>query len=157
MRGSARVAILVFAGLVLLVTGCRRGNEAADQQALLDNVAAVGKALGSGDTAALIGMMTPRGRLFPPNREPVSGREALQGLFDEMTGAGLEYSLDNEDVAGDRNLAYTAGRYTVKGPDGVEMDHGAYLAVWRRMPEGWKLHRMMWTSAVTPPEAPAEN
>lgn len=151
-----RCAALSAVALLLAAAGCLgRGNEAEDQKALLDNVKAWEEASNAGDVDRLLGLLTPHARVLPPNHASVEGDEALRAFFQEMADAGVTLELQNEDVAGDRNLAYTAGRYAVKGPDGTEIDHGKYLEVWRRIEGAWKLHRLMWNSSVEVPEPAA--
>ena len=46
------------------------------------------------------------------------------------------------------NTVIDIGRYSLMGADGQELDHGKYLVVWKRVGDGWKMHRDIFNSSV---------
>lgn len=91
--------------------------------------------------------------IYPPGGAPVEGRDAIAdfwaGAAEGMDVTGVDLETVELEPAGD-GRAVEVGTFTIQGPDGV-MDSGSYMVVWKRTPDGWKLHRDIWNS-----DGPAE-
>lgn len=107
-----------------------------------------GEAFGRKDASAIATLYTASGQLLPAGGGPVGGTKAIeqfwQGAFDSgLTRADLETV---EVFAGaDSETATEVGRYRLFIGD-READVGKYVVLWLNTPEGWKLHRDIWTS-----------
>lgn len=112
------------------------------------------EAFGRQDAAAMAALYTASGQLLPVGSGVIEGKEAIerfwQGVFDTgLTRADLETV---EVFAGpDGDTATEVGRYRLAA-GGQEADVGKYVVVWVRTPEGWKLHRDIWTTDRAPSE-----
>ena len=50
-------------------------------------------------------------------------------------------------MAGD--MVIETGGWTATDPAGTHLDHGNYLAVWKKTDHGWKMVRDIWNSSMT--------
>jgi uncharacterized protein (TIGR02246 family) len=122
----------------------RAGIEAANQQM----IAAVAR----GDAAAVAAAYTPDAQMFPANSNVVSGRAAIQKLWQEWITAGFtNLTLEAVEVEGFGDTAHEVGNYTMPGKDGKLLDEGKYVVIWKRYQGEWKLHRDIWTTNVPAP------
>ncbi|MBZ5644780.1 MAG: DUF4440 domain-containing protein [Acidobacteriia bacterium] len=97
--------------------------------------------------------------VFPPNEAMASGKDAIRkamGDFLAMPGLALSWKTAKVEAARSGEVAYSYGTYemSAKGPKGKPMtDHGKYLEVWKKQPDGgWKCSEDIWNSDL--PAAP---
>jgi len=97
----------------------------------------------AGDPAAAVPeVFTEEALRMPALEDPVRGRVAIaEALAGSVALASARFDLSEIEVEG--NLAYAAGRYSVRPPGGQELT-GKFLEVWKRTAEGWRIHRVMW-------------
>lgn len=102
------------------------------------------EALSQGDVAGFVQGYATDARILPPEMAPAEGRESIQqfwaGSVERLGIGGVQLATDEVGVFGD--TAYEQGRYrfdTNQGPA-----QGKYLAIWKRTPEGWQWHRVIW-------------
>ena len=112
------------------------------------------EAFGRQDAATMAALYTEDGQLLPVGSAEVEGAEAIerywQGAFD--TGlAGIDLETLEVYVGAGGETATEVGRYRLT-TDKQETDEGKYIVVWQRTPEGWKLHRDIWTTDRAPSE-----
>ncbi len=109
-------------------------------------------ALARGDAAAVAGAYTPNAQMFPANSNLVSGRAAIEKLWQEWITAGItNLTLEAVEVEGFGDTAYEVGKYTMPGKDGKLLDEGKYVVIWKRDQGKWKLHRDIWTTNMPAP------
>ena len=144
---------LVVAGLILVLTACRVAPPAlseADKTAIraaTDSFVLYARARRNADSPMLY---TENASFMPPNAAIAEGRAAIQawlGAFPPMS----EFSLTPVEIDGRGDLAYVRGTYamTIVGPDGHEVgkDHGKFLEIRRRQPDGkWLIVADMYNS-----------
>ncbi|WP_373493503.1 tetratricopeptide repeat protein [Aquiflexum sp.] len=109
---------------------------------------------GRQDALAIAALYTASGQLLPAGRGPVAGTKAIeqfwQGVFDSgLTRANLE--TVEIFTGADGETATEVGRYRLFAGD-READVGKYVVLWLHTPQGWKLHRDIWTSDRGPNE-----
>lgn len=122
----------------------RPGIEAANKQF----VATFGK----GDAAGLAAMYSATAIAYPPNSEPVSGRAAIQKIWQGAMGMGIKaVTLTTSEVETYGDTAYEVGGYTMLGEGGKHLDHGKYIVIWKREQGAWKLHRDIWNTSMPGP------
>ncbi len=109
-------------------------------------------ATGPGAVEALVeAYYAPDARVLPPNAPPAIGRAAIRDVLTGMLAGGpIELSMENAIRQASGELAYHSGRYelTIRPADGEPIrDHGKYLEVFRRQPDGrWQCVADMFSS-----------
>lgn len=108
-----------------------------------------------GDARALASLYTDKARMMPPNNPTVLGRENIEGLWRAMLGSGLkEAVLTTVGVDGSGDTVTEMGEYMLKlQPEGQEAveDKGKYIVLWKRTPEGWRLHWDIFNTSLPAP------
>ena len=104
------------------------------------------------DAALIASAYTEDAEAFPANSDKVTGRPALQKLWQSVLDSGIAaIELNTTEVQADGNLAYEVGTYVMKTKVGTVADRGKYCVVWKRVTGQWLLHRDIWTTSL--PEA----
>jgi len=143
----------MVACLILVLAACRVAPPAlseADKTAIraaTDSFVVYARARRNADSPMLY---TENASFMPPNAAIAEGRAAIQawlGAFPPMS----EFSLTPVEIDGRGDLAYVRGTYamTIVGPDGhpVGKDHGKFLEIRRRQPDGkWLIVADMYNS-----------
>ena len=148
--GLLVTAALVFgmAAIVIRAVGQRGGDAGTAVRAAID---VANKKFMDGaarhDAALIASVYTEDAEAFPPNSDIVSGRPALQKLWQSVLDSGIAaFELNTSEVGADGSLAYEVGTYTMKTKDGTVADRGKYCVVWKRVNGQWLLHRDIWTT-----------
>jgi ketosteroid isomerase-like protein len=98
----------------------------------------------SSNAKALGSLYTEKAYIMPPNSPTVMGRENIEGLWKVMFGSGLKDAvLTTVDIDGTGDTVTEMGKYLLKmQPEGEEAveDEGQYVVLWKKKPEGWRLH-----------------
>lgn len=106
-------------------------------------------AFGRGDAAGVANAYTADAEAFPPQRDVISGRQAIQGFWQAVMNMGVKAAtLETVEVAHLGDAAYEVGRYTLQGAQGQILDRGKYMVVWQREGNQWKLHRDIWNTSI---------
>ncbi len=129
---------------------------AAVKAAIDANNKKFGAAIAAGNPAGVAGLYTDDAMVLPPNGEAMSGRPAIEKLFQALVAAGIkEITLTAQEVEAHGDVATELGAYSVKDGAGKEIDRGKYIVVWKRVQGQWKLHRDIWNSNL-PAAMPAK-
>ncbi|MCC6318123.1 MAG: nuclear transport factor 2 family protein [Gemmatimonadaceae bacterium] len=78
----------------------------------------------------------------PQGRQPVLGRDANREAWARFfRGGNPAHTMTVEVMRASEHLAYSRGRWTagVDTPQGRAEAVGTYLAVWERLPAGWRI------------------
>lgn len=147
VRGAGRSLLRTFLfALAAGAQGCAPSGEAALREAeagIRDVTKRWEAALMAGEAARAVSDVFAEDAVRLPANEPaVRGRAAI---VEALSGsvALAEARFDIEDIEVDGRLAYAAGTYRVRPPDGPSLT-GKFLEVWKRTPAGWRIHRVMW-------------
>ncbi len=101
------------------------------------------------DAATLASLYTMNAQLLPPNSDFVDGQAAIETFWQGVMDAGVAAaSLTTEEAIGLDSLAYEVGRYALADSAGGAIDAGKYIVIWKRTPNGWRLHRDIWNSSM---------
>ncbi len=100
------------------------------------------------DAKAIAALYTKGGQLLPAGKDRVEGTEAIdqfwKSVFDSgLTGADLKTLEVYVDPNGE--TATEVGHYKLFA-ENKTADEGKYIVIWKLTPEGWKLHRDIWTT-----------
>jgi len=103
-----------------------------------------------GNAAAIAELYTNDGMLLPAGSDFVQGKEAIRDFWQGAMNMGIkEAKLDILEVDLQGNWAIERGRYQLSGTDGVVMDQGKYIVIWKQEQGQWKLHRDIWNTNRT--------
>jgi uncharacterized protein (TIGR02246 family) len=108
----------------------------------------------AGDIETMVSLYTPDAVIFPNNSEAIRGHEAIRRYW--TLGPGQRVTLHRAtpaEIRIDGSHAYDHGVYEISGErDGTAWGptHGKYVIVWRRTPQGWRMHLDMWNSRPQP-------
>jgi ketosteroid isomerase-like protein len=138
---------LNFAALLVIIAAAACYPPAAQESSELAAKAdAWETALNAGDVDAIVALYTEDCRLMPPGAALVEGHAAVREIFGGMIDAGITGELETVEamVAGD--LGYRVGTYTLMTVEGMEVDRGKYIEVWRQVGGEWKITNDVWNS-----------
>ena len=95
-----------------------------------------------GDAEAVASLYTEDAKLIPPGRQPLIGRTAINKYYEGSMSSGVEMDLNHIETEG--KLAWVTG-LAHWDADGQQR-YIAFLDVWRRENEKWRLAGCMWNS-----------
>jgi uncharacterized protein (TIGR02246 family) len=108
----------------------------------------------AGDIETMVGLYTPDAVIFPGNSEAIRGHDAIRRYWTLPAGQRVTlHRATPTEIRIDGNHAYDHGVYEVTGErNGTAWGptHGKYVIVWRRTPQGWRMHLDMWNSRPQP-------
>ena len=89
--------------------------------------------------------------ILMPGLAAVSGREGALAFGERIRSRRpARLALTTHEVEGAGDDAWERGTSEWILPDGQSVDHGKYIAIWRRTPAGWKLHRDIMNADTRP-------
>lgn len=102
-----------------------------------------------GDTSGLAECYTVNAKVLPPNADEVCGREAIAQFWQAVMDSGIkEAKLETGEVDGNSMTAVEVSKYSLHDTNGVTLDSGKYIVVWKEEDGRWKLHRDIFNSSV---------
>jgi ketosteroid isomerase-like protein len=171
--GSARVSIEYFlqagsvemkclsvsVGIVVLLVfqACCVALNAAEENdplmAIKQANVAFAAAFATGDGKAVAGMYTDNGKLYPPNSGIVEGRAAIGKFWNSVMAQGIsQVELTAVEIESFGDSLVESGTAKLFGKDGMLLDNGKYLVLWKKVGGHWKMHRDCWNSSQPPPK-----
>jgi len=133
-------------------------SESEDRAALNAAGEAWVDAFNARDADAMVALTTEDVVVLPPNAEPLRGRESVRTIWRRAVAsakANARVSVEETVVSGD--YAFRMGEYVYTLPNGVVVERGKFLEVWRHTSDGWRIHRDMFSSnrpLQVPPPGP---
>lgn len=108
-----------------------------------------------GDASALASLYTEDARLMPTNSPMIVGRNKVEEFWGSaIPGLAIKDAvLKTVDLVGEGDTVTELGEYTLKvHPEGREPaeDKGKYVVMWKKTPEGWKLHWDIFNTSLPP-------
>jgi uncharacterized protein (TIGR02246 family) len=138
--GSIRVFVTLAALLSLQATA--RADEVRD--AVDKGNRAFIKAVLAKDAKRAAAQYTEDAKVIAPGSEVASGRAAIAAHWQRAIDAGIkDVTLTTATVGSAGDLAYEDGVVRIVTSTG-EVAVARYVVVWKRTPDGWKLHRDIW-------------
>ncbi|MBU3947864.1 MAG: DUF4440 domain-containing protein [Proteobacteria bacterium] len=106
-----------------------------------------------GDVAGMASLYTERCQVMPPNSNSLTGKPAIQSLFQTFMDMGIKIiKLKTVEVEGYGETAFEVGKYTLEGERGQVLDQGKYIVIWKQEAGQWKLHRDIFNSSLPAPK-----
>ncbi len=145
-----RILTLVGCAVFLILSSPASGQHSDADAAIREGSQKWAKAWNKADAKALAALYAEDAVVMAPGSEPAEGRSAIE----EHYKAGLEASKGSENIiktlevmdAGD--WAVELGSFVANASDGTHLDHGRYVAVWKKVGGKWMLYRDMWNSSM---------
>jgi uncharacterized protein (TIGR02246 family) len=101
-----------------------------------------------GDARGMAELYTDDGQVLPPHADFVSGKPALEAMWQSFMDAGVkEIQLHTGEVEQHGDTAFEVSRGTMLADGGQVIDEAKYIVIWKREPDGWKLHRDIFNSS----------
>lgn len=150
---STRIAmsLALLIGLVACQQQAATTDTAADEAAIQAAADGWPKAYNEKNAEAVTALYTEDARVYPPGAAMVSGRAAIREFFTgDIANNWAEISVAHEESHVSGDWAWRTGTWSAAGLT------GKYAEIWRRTPEGWRIHRDIWNVDAAPPAAPAE-
>lgn len=108
----------------------------------------------AGDIETMVELYTPDAVIFPGNSEMLRGTDAIRQYWTIPAGQRItRHVATPTEIRIDGDHAYDYGVYEIAGErNGTAWGPslGKYVIVWRRTPEGWRMHLDMWNTRPQP-------
>lgn len=130
--------------------GSTRGAANAEVAAIEAASRAFSAAYVRGDADSMTALYTPDAVIFPNNSEMIQGHDAIRRYWTLAPGHTVtHHRATPTEIRIDGDHAYDYGVFEISGtragtPYGPS--HGKYVIVWRRTPQGWRMHLDMWNN-----------
>jgi ketosteroid isomerase-like protein len=146
IRSASTLALPAAAALVL--AGCVTHDE---QQLPRDVTMALEMAFNKGDIQACTDLYTDDAQIISDRNNPVVGRKAINEFFKEQVSTDLMFDTDSKLTVVSGDVAMEQGTYKVRNViQGVDVEFGDYLNVWRRSHGHWKAYRSIYNVTRQP-------
>jgi uncharacterized protein (TIGR02246 family) len=110
------------------------------------------KAYNSGDTAGVAACYTENAKILPPGAPMMSGREAIQSVWQGAMGMGVKnIRLETVELEenGDTAVEIGNGILTIQPNGGDEFtDNVKYVVVWKKEDGAWRLDTDIWNGSA---------
>lgn len=132
------------------LNGSARGDASPEVAAIQAASRAFSAAYVRGDVDSMMALYTTDAVIFPNNSEMIQGQDAIRRYWTLPAGQTVtHHRATPTEIRVDGDHAYDYGVYEISGTrDGTAWgpNHGKYVIVWRRTPDGWRMHLDMWNS-----------
>ena len=113
----------------------------------------LGQALGSGDSAAVVGVYHTEAKLLPPNTPEWTGAGGMGSFALAGQKMGItKASLQTAELLDGGEYVIEKGAYELTAGNNA-FDKGKYIVIWKQEAGEWKLFRDIWNSDNPPPPA----
>jgi uncharacterized protein (TIGR02246 family) len=104
----------------------------------------------AGDAKALAALYTEDAIVMAPGGEPAQGRTAIMEAFQAAIeeAAGAQNKTMTKEVMAMGDWAIELGGFVTDAASGSHLDHGPFVAVWKKVDGKWLIHRDIWNSSM---------
>lgn len=96
----------------------------------------------NGDSVGIASAYSKDGSLMTSNMPAIKGKDNLIKIWGGFIKSGIgSIDLTTIEVWGDENFITEEGMFEIKTKEGVSVDKGKYLVLWKKEDGKWKLHR----------------
>ncbi len=133
---------------VLSLTGCSTQQEAHLPTTVTN---ALENAFNKGDVLACTDLYTDDAEIISNHGTPVTGKKAIEEFFKSQVSRELLFDTDTKLSVVSGDVAMEQGTYRVRNVvQGVDVEYGDFLNVWRKKNGEWKAYRSMYTVTQSP-------
>lgn len=119
-----------------------------DLNQILSKIQDFSKAVMASDHKSIGMAYSEDAKIFPNNKDIISGRKAITAYWDFPEGSTISYhKISPEEIKVLGNEAYDYGYYegTTTRKDGPESKwKGKYVIVWKKVDKEWKIYLDIW-------------
>ncbi len=146
-----RLALLYCAGLLALGSPVLGQHKADADAAIRAGSQQWAAAWNAGDAVALAALYAEDAEVMSPGKEPAKGRAAIEKHYrgDLAAATGSQNKIKTLEVMAAGDWAVEVGSFVADAEDGSHLDHGRYVAVWKKVGEKWMLYRDIWNSSMS--------
>ncbi|MGB1308339.1 MAG: YybH family protein [Oceanihabitans sp.] len=132
---------------------CKRETKTlSDLEIISKNTEAFSQAYMDGRIDDLVNMYTNNGKIFPNNRNIISGHKDLKSYWNLPEGVKvLHHKVTPSEVVIENNFAYDYGYYQGKTftKDKKEVSwKGKYIIIWKKVDKDWKIYLDIWNKVA---------
>jgi ketosteroid isomerase-like protein len=143
---SAAGLPLMLAALSL--TGCTTQHDAPLPTLV---TSALENAFNKGDVAACADLYTDDAEIISNHTHIFTGKPAIEQFFRDQVSSELLFDTDTKLSVVSGDVAMEQGTYRIRNVvQGVDVEHGDYLNVWRKTSGKWKAYRSMYNVTQSP-------
>jgi ketosteroid isomerase-like protein len=153
MKQQNRIAIAGFFMLVVFICGsCTQrttNTNLTEARQAITNANASYFQLYAKNDGSILNLYTDDACLLPPNAPAICGRSALAKDFKDTYSSGIVKSgqFTTQNIYGD-GIEYVTeeGVWQVFDKEGISIDDGKFLKLWKKAKDGWKIFRDSFNS-----------
>lgn len=160
-KQTYRFALITL--LLLLSVSVTYGQKTRAEQTLRDLDTQWSAAAAAKDIDKTVSYYAEGALVMPPNAPAATTKDAIRQMWKELLGspgAAISWKTTKVEIARSGELAYSSGTYefTMNDASGKPVsDHGKYLEVWKKQPDGdWKVVADIWNSDLPSPAEAAK-
>jgi ketosteroid isomerase-like protein len=140
--------VLALPAAVLVLAGCATHDE---QQLPSVVTSALEVAFNRGDIQACADLYADDAEIISDHNHSVVGKKAISEFFEQQVNTDLLFDTDTRISVVSGNVAMEQGTYRVRNvAQGVDVEFGDYLNVWRKTNGHWKAYRSMYNVTRSP-------
>lgn len=138
--------VACFVSIIGFTQGLK-GTE-ADIEQIRNNSKLFSEAVVKADYNAIGAFYTEDAKIFPPQKDIISGNEAIKSYWTPQQGVSiLSHSSTSSEIKIMGDEAYDYGYYEGKSKTGIGKVvpfKGKYLIIWRKVNGEWKMYLDIW-------------
>lgn len=137
------------AAAVLVLAGCATHDNEVQLPSEVTN--ALEMAFNKGDVQACADLYADDAEIISDHNQTVTGRKAIGEFFKQQVSTDLLFDTDTKISVVSGNVAMEQGTYKIRNVvQGVDVEFGDYLNVWRKTDGRWKAYRSMYNVTRAP-------
>ena len=107
-------------------------------------------AFNKGDIQACIDLYTDDAEIIAEDAPVVRGKSAIEGFFKNEVSKDIAFDTDSRMSVVSGDVAMEQGTYRVRNVvQGLDVESGDYMNVWRRTKGEWKAYRSMYNVTMS--------
>ena len=145
-----RTKIIILGAFLVLTTANAQIllGDKEEARAILKIAENFSTAMMAGDSEAILSMYTEDAKIFPVNRQILSGDDLATYWAPENVSGVTAHKFYPEEISVMGDTAYDYGYYagTSENAEGASVNwKGKYVVVWKKTAEGWKIYLDSWS------------
>jgi len=122
-----------------------------DAQLPSEVTTALETAFNKGDVQACADLYADDAEIIPEDAPAVRGKSAIDRFFKDQVAREISFDTDTRVSVVSGDVAMEQGSYRIRNVvQGVDVEYGDYLNVWRKTHGKWKAYRSMYNVTMSP-------